>query len=105
MKRNKDPKEGSNGPGKSLLDVQQKGLTLSPCRDGDGLPVEVEVSPQILCRGREFPGRLEEDDRTVIPVLPKKSNNSEREGQGWGLKSVHLAHREELGTVLSAYFM
>jgi hypothetical protein len=35
---------------------------VSPCRDGDGLPVEVEISPQILCRGREFPGRLEEDE-------------------------------------------
>jgi hypothetical protein len=89
--------EGSNGPGKSLLDVQQKGLTVSPCRDGDGLPIEVEISPQILCRGREFPDRLEEDERTVISVLQKKSNNSERVGQGWGLKSVHLAHRAETG--------
>lgn len=79
------------------MDVQQKGLTVSPCRDGDGLPVEVEISPQILCRGREFPGRLEEDEGTVIPVLPKKSNNSEPEGQDWGLKRVHLAHRAETG--------
>jgi hypothetical protein len=60
---------------------------VSPCRDGDGLPVEVEISPQILCRGREFPGRLEEDEGTVIPVLPKKSKQLRTRGARLGAEA------------------